>query len=87
MTPLGILANMNIEFRQILQDFLAVDQYLSTQDGYGFFGFSRTTRYMHVLLILFAYYMAGTPELSSAVVVGTLIEIQQEQAAAAAAAA
>ena len=53
----------------------------------GFFGFNNRTRLVHACLILCAYYMAGTVELASAVIVSVLLEIQQQQAAAAAAAA
>ena len=57
------------------------------ENGYGFFGFGKTARLMHASMILCAYYSPGIIELSSAVIISVLLEIQQQQAAQAAAAA
>ena len=85
---LGILANMGYETEQIMEDFIRVDEYLAGSDGYGWFGgFSKRTRYLHAVLILSVYYHNGSSELTAAMIVSVLMEIQAEQAAAAAAAA
>ncbi len=87
MIPLGILANLGIDTQNLCCDLMEVYEFLGKDDGYGFFGFNNRTRLVHACLILCAYYMAGTVELASAVIVSVLLEIQQQQAAAAAAAA
>ena len=84
---IAILANLGISLDVLVDDFCAVDDFLSVKDGYGFFGFSKRTRYMHDVMILSAYYMNGSVELMAAVTLSVLLEIQSEQAAAAAAAA
>jgi hypothetical protein len=88
LIALGILANMGYETEQIMEDFINVDRYLADSDGYGWLGgFSRRTRYLHAVLILSVYYHNGSSELTAAMIVSVLMEIQAEQAAAAAAAA
>ena len=87
MIPLGILANLGIDTQNLCCDLMEVYEFLGSDDSYGFFGFNNRTRLVHACLILCAYYMAGTVELASAVIVSVLLEIQQQQAAAAAAAA
>ena len=83
---LAILANLGIPLDEIINDFCAVDDFLSVREGYGFWGHSRKTRYMHDVMILSAYHMNGSVELTTAVTLSALLEIQAEQAAAASAA-
>jgi len=87
MVALGILANLGIEKKQIVLDLLEIDGFLQGQEGYGFLGFSRRTRLLHCVMICAAYYMNETTQLTSAFILGVLMEIRQQQAAAAAAAA
>ncbi|HCK88235.1 MAG TPA: hypothetical protein DHW39_05430 [Erysipelotrichaceae bacterium] len=84
---LAILPNLGIPLDTLVADFCAVDDFLAVKDGYGFFGFSKRTRYMHDAMILSAYYLSESVELTTAVIISVLLEIQSEQAAAAAAAA
>lgn len=86
MIPLGILANLGIDIETLCRDLIDVHEYLGSQEGYGFFGFGARKRLVHACLILCAYYMTGTVELASAVIISVLLEIQAQQAAAAAAA-
>lgn len=87
VVSLAILANMQIEPKVIVRDFLEVDSHLRQLKQYGFFGLSKSMRYMHVVMILSCYYMAGSYELSAAFLVASIMEIQRQQAATAAAAA
>ena len=87
MIPLGILANVGIDLETVCNDLIEVYDFLEKENGYGFFGFGKTARLMHASMILCAYYSPGIIELSSAVIISVLLEIQQQQAAQAAAAA
>ena len=85
LVPLAVLANTGIDTQHLIEDLLAVDEYLSDQEGYGMLGFSRRKRIMHAAMITAAYHMTGSYELSCAVIIGELLEIAAQQAAAAAA--
>lgn len=56
LANLGLLANLGVENKVLIDKFSEVESFLKTQKGYGFFGLSQKMRYMHVSMILLKYF-------------------------------
>ena len=82
LIALSILANLGLDLDTITEDLLDVTDYLKSR--YSFF--SGAKRRQHAIMICAAHYMNTNIELTSAIVVSSLLEIIQQQNAAAAAA-
>lgn len=85
LVPLGILANMQIPFNQLIEDIVGTYNHLENTDNYGLFGYGRKARIMHTLMIVAAHYMNTNIELITAITVSAIIDIEYQQAATAAA--
>ena len=81
LVALGVLANLGIDHTKLVEDLLDVAYYLKAHYPL----FSGARRRYHAIMVCAAHYMSANVELTSAIVIATLLEIQQQQAAAAAA--
>ncbi len=80
LVPLSILANLHLDNNKVVQDLCDVSEYLKSSYGI----FSKSKRRQHAVMVCAAHYMNTNVELTSAVVVSALLEIQRQQQAAAA---
>lgn len=56
LATLGLLANLGVDNKSLIEKFIEVDTYLKMQKGYGFFGVTQTMKYMHISMILIKYF-------------------------------
>lgn len=77
---LAALSVLPVDVRQITMDMLDVDEWLSHQKGYGFWGAPKTTRLMHAAMIVSTAY-AASPAMNTAAMTGTLTMIISQQIA------
>ena len=52
LAPLAALALLPLEMEGTIQDILSVDEFLSRQKGYGFWGLDRRIRMMHAVMVV-----------------------------------
>lgn len=80
LATLAALSVLPVDVRRIAMDMLDVDEWLSHQKGYGFWGLPKTTRLMHAAMIVSAAY-AHNASISTAALTGTLTMIISQQIA------
>lgn len=83
LATLGILALLPEEPELVMQDVMEVDDYLSKEKGYGFFGIGKKQRLMHAGMLVVSDYMESEKNLvmNSAAIGGTISLIVAQQAA------
>lgn len=83
LATLGILALLPEEPELVMQDVMEVDDYLSKEKGYGFFGIGKKQRLMHAGMLVVSDYMESENNLvmNSAAIGGTISLIAAQQAA------
>lgn len=81
LATLGILAMLPVDREAIIQDMIEVDDYLSAQKGYGFFGLGRKQRLMHAGMIVTSDYMKDSRAMQNIAAHSTLTLIAAQQAA------
>ena len=86
LVSLGILANLKIPLDKLSEDIVDTYHYLKKRGNYGIFGYGKSGRLQHSLMIVAAHYMNANIELLSAIIVNAIIQIQVQQAAASSAA-
>ena len=74
LSSLGLLATLDVNRKELIENFGAVNDYLKNQKGYGFFGAPEKQRYMHIAMILLKYYRSDS-EASKATFMGTAMSI------------
>lgn len=74
LASLGLLATLDVDRKELVENFGAVNNYLKHQKGYGFFGVTEKHRFMHTAMILLKYYGSET-NTSSATFIGTSMSI------------
>lgn len=84
LSVLAALAVLPADIRTLAADVAEVDDFLSTQKGYGFWGLPRSTRLMHAAMLVSSDYSACTIS-DTAAVSATIALIAAQQAATAAA--
>ncbi|MGN0324073.1 MAG: DUF4003 family protein [Oliverpabstia sp.] len=81
LATLGILALLPTDSDTIMTDIMEVDDFLSTQKGYGFFGIGRKQRIMHAGMIVASDYTGQSDAMHTAAIGGTISLIAAQQAA------
>lgn len=56
LATLGLLANLGVDNKILIEKFSEVEAFLKVQKGYGVFGASQKMRYMHISMILLKYF-------------------------------
>ena len=57
LASIGILAMLPLTLDKIIEDLVYLDNFLSTQKGYGLFGFSKCNKLMHASMLLCSHYL------------------------------
>ena len=81
LATLGVLAMLPADRRAVMADVMEVDDFLSGQKGYGFFGLGRKQRIMHAGMLVTSDYIGQSDTMRTAAVGGTLSLIAAQQAA------
>jgi len=83
LATLGVLALLPIEVDTIVNEMIEVDQFLSNQKGYGFFGYGKRQRLMHAAMILSSSYIdeKDSQKMGTVAISGTIAMIAAQQAA------
>lgn len=85
LATLGVLAMLPADMGTIAADLAEVDEFLSNQKGYGFFGLDRKQRLMHAGMIVTCDYLKNDRTMSTAAIHGTISLIAAQHAATCAA--
>ncbi len=80
LSVLGALAVTEASTDELVSDILDADEFLSEQEGYGFWSIDKKTRLMHAAMIASGVY-SSSEATGAAVVTGTLSMIAAQQAA------
>ena len=86
IVSLGIIANIGIPIESIRDDIIEVNDFLKTQKTYGIFGYLKRQRLTHAVMIVAAYMMNANNELTAAIIINAIRQIQTGTSAATAAA-
>lgn len=89
LAVLGALAILDADVDSLVEDVIAVDDFLASQKGYGFFGVDKKTRLMHAAMIVASDYSENEDEYGNrktgsetiAAMASTLAMIAAQQAA------
>ncbi len=81
LASLGLLATLDCNHTELLENFTALNHYLKQQKGYGFLGTPEKQRYMHITMLLLKYYGNDTPTNSTTLIGSTLSIIIAQQLA------
>ncbi|MGN0400381.1 MAG: DUF4003 family protein [Blautia sp.] len=81
LATLGILALLPTDLDSVMTDIMEVDDFLSRQKGYGFFGIGRKQRLMHAGMIVTSDYTSQSDNMHTAAIGGTISMIAAQQAA------
>lgn len=81
LPTLGVLAMLPAASAAIVADLADVDEFLSSQKGYGILGLDRKQRLMHAGMIVTSDYLKGDQTMSTAAIHGTISLIAAQQAA------
>ncbi len=81
LATLGVLATLPAAQHAIIEDLIAVDDFLATQKGYGVFGLGKKQRLMHAGMIVTSDYIAKTDPLHTAALGSAISLIAAQQAA------
>ena len=81
LATLGVLAILPADQTAVMADVMEVDDFLSGQKGYGFFGPGRKQRIMHAGMLVTSDYIGQSDTMRTAAVGGTLSLIAAQQAA------
>lgn len=83
LPTLGALSILPMSVAEMVEDLIAVADYLSGQKGYGFFGFGKHQRLMHAAMLVAGAYegSANNTVMTTVAVNGTLAQIAAQQAA------
>lgn len=83
LATLGVLAMLPADLSEVMEDIVAVDDYLANQKGYGLLGIGRKQRLMHAGMLVTSDYMeqSGNLAMNSAALGGTISMIAAQQAA------
>jgi len=83
LSTLGVLALLPVDMTSLITDIIEVDDFLSRQKGYGFFGLGKKLRLMHAGMLVSSDYIGNKDNLmmNSAVLSGTVALIVAQQAA------
>ncbi|OON97011.1 MAG: hypothetical protein ATN31_08840 [Candidatus Epulonipiscioides saccharophilum] len=74
LASLGLLATLDVDRKELIENFGAVNGYLKQQKGYSLFGTIASQRYVHTTMILLKYYGSDT-DTSSATFMDTAMSI------------
>ncbi len=85
LATLGVLSMLPADMSTVAADLADVDNFLSEQKGYGFFGLDRKQRLMHAGMIVTSDYLKNDRTMSTAAIHGTISLIAAQQAATCAA--
>lgn len=80
MAVLGVLSILPLDMAQVIDDVVEVDDFLSTQKGYGGIGIAKKTRLMHAAMLVANDY-AENSVVNTAAISGTMAMIAAGQAA------
>jgi len=80
---LGALSILPMSISEMVEDLIAVADYLERQKGYGIFGFGKQQRFMHAAMLVARAYKGSTNNtiMTTVAVNGTLAQIAAQQAA------
>ncbi len=81
LATLGVLAMLPAEQSAVMADVMDVDDFLSGQKGYGFFGLGRRQRIMHAGMIVCGDYIGACDTMQNAAIGGTISLIAAQQVA------
>ena len=81
LATLGVLALLPADQAAVMEDIIEVDDFLSRQKGYGFFGIGRKQRMMNAGLIVTSDYIGQSDTMHTAAIGGTISLIAAQQAA------
>lgn len=81
LATLGVAAMLPTDIKYVMNDIIDVDDFLSGQKGYGFFGLDSKQRIMHAAMIVVSDYIGQSELMSGAVIGSTLSLVAAQQAA------
>ncbi|MBP3333084.1 MAG: DUF4003 domain-containing protein [Clostridia bacterium] len=81
LATLGVAAMLPTDIKYVMNDIIDVDDFLSGQKGYGFFGLDSKQRIMHAAMIVVSDYIGQSELMSGAVIESTLSLVAAQQAA------
>lgn len=81
LATLGVLAMLPADQSAVMEDMMEVDDFLSGQKGYGFFGLGRKQRLMHAGMLVTSDYIGRSDAMNTAAIGGTISLIAAQQAA------
>ena len=81
LATLGVLAMLPADRSAVVTDIIEVDNFLSEQKGYGFFGVGKKQRLMHAGMLVTSDYLGESGTMQTAAIGGTISLIAAQQAA------
>ena len=81
LATLGVLAMLPVDQKTVMTDMMEVDDFLSAQKGYGFFGLGRKQRLMHAGMLVTSDCISQSETMHTAAIGGTISLIAAQQAA------
>lgn len=81
LATLGVLALLPADQGAVMEDIIEIDDFLSRQKGYGFFGIGRKQRMMNAGLIVTSDYIGQSDTMHTSAIGGTISLIAAQQAA------